>query len=484
MITTKVEYRTVIGLEVHVELRTETKIFCGCSTRFGAPPNTLCCPVCTGQPGSLPRLNKKVVEHGIAAGLVLGCGIRNLTRMDRKNYFYPDLPKSYQISQLYEPICYDGKVDVGMPDGTVFFVRIHELHMEEDAGKLIHSEDGKSSYVDYNRCGVPLLEIVTEPDMTNADQVTAFLTELRNRLLFAGISDCRMQEGSMRVDVNLSVHKKGEPLGTRTEMKNLSSFRAIRKAIEVESARQKNVLSEGGTVVQETRRFDETTEQSLSMRSKENAADYRYFPEPDIPPIQISDEWIAGVRASLPKSRKEREQQYVAEFGIMQSDARQLTETPELADYFEQLITSGAEPKEASNFLRTEMLRYWKDGETFPVTAENLAELLCLVTEKVINRTTAKDIFCKMCEKEFSPREYVREQNLLVVSDEEPLREAVRQVLAKNPASVQDYLGGKERAVGFLIGQTMRALEGRGQAEKIRELLLEEMTSIQRCGDG
>lgn len=473
--STHVEYNIVIGLEVHVELRTATKIFCGCSTRFGAAPNTLCCPICTGQPGTLPRLNRKVVEHGIAAGLVLECEIRRETHMDRKNYFYPDLPKSYQISQLYAPICYNGRVECKRADGSDFTVRIHELHMEEDAGKLVHSEDGRRSLVDYNRCGVPLLEIVSEPDMANADEVIAYLTELRNRLLFAGISDCRMQEGSMRVDVNLSVHKSDEPLGTRTEMKNLGSFRSIRKAIEVESARQIATLREGGKVVQETRRFDETSEQSLSMRSKENAADYRYFPEPDIPTIYISDEWIAEVKESLPTSRREREQFYIAKYGLTEYDARQLTETPELADFYESTIVEGAEPKEASNFIQTELLRYWQDGDVFPVSAEHLAELLCLVQEKIINRTTAKEIFAALLEGDFSPRQYVAEHGLGLVSDEGSLRAVIEEVLTANPASVQDYLGGKERAIGYLIGQAMKALGGRGQADKIREMLREAL---------
>lgn len=469
-------YETVIGLEVHVELRTETKIFCGCSTRFGAAPNTLCCPVCTGQPGSLPRLNRRVVEHGIAAGLVLGCRIRQETWMDRKNYFYPDLPKSYQISQLYAPLCYDGELCVP-PSADLseeaFSVRIHELHMEEDAGKLIHSEDGRHSLVDYNRCGVPLLEIVTEPDLRSSGQVVAFLKELRDRLLYAGISDCRMQEGSMRVDVNLSVHKPGTPFGTRTEMKNLSSFRSIRQAIAAETKRQLSALAAGQAVRQETRRFDEASGESVGMRSKENAEDYRYFPEPDLPVIRISPEWIAQVKASLPKSRRERQAQYCSGWGLTAYDAELLTEDKDVADFFEQTAAAGAQPKEAANFILTELLRVRKEGEPIPVAPGALAELLQLVAGRQINRTTAKEVFSRMLAEPISPAAYVKAHGLSLVSDETALRETVERIVQANPGPVQDYRGGKQKAIGYLVGQTMKALQGRGQAERIRELLEE-----------
>lgn len=474
-------YETVIGLEVHAELRTETKIFCGCSTRFGAAPNTLCCPVCTGQPGSLPRLNRRVVEHAIAAGLALDCRIRRETRMDRKNYFYPDLPKSYQISQLYAPVCYDGAVRVPSPQEAAeeFTVRIHELHMEEDAGKLIHGEDGKRSLVDYNRCGVPLLEIVTEPDLRSAEQVVAFLKELRDRLLYAGISDCRMQEGSMRVDVNLSVHKPGTPLGTRTEMKNLSSFRSVRQAIAAETKRQLAVLAAGGAVRQETRRFDEATGESVVMRSKENAEDYRYFPEPDLPLIRISPEWIAQVKASLPKSRRERQTYYASAWGLPAYDAELLTEDADVADFFERTAAAGAPPKEAGKFILTELLRVRKEGEPFPVTPETLAELLRLLADGRINRTTAKEIFTRMLSEPISPAEYVKTQGLSLVSDEAALRETAERILRENPEAVQDYRNGKQKAIGYLVGQTMKALRGRGQAERIRGLLEEALGRLE-----
>lgn len=474
-------YETVIGLEVHAELRTETKIFCGCSTRFGAAPNTLCCPVCTGQPGSLPRLNRRVVEHAIAAGLVLDCRIRRETRMDRKNYFYPDLPKSYQISQLYAPICCDGAVRVCSPQDAAeeFTVRIHEMHMEEDAGKLIHSEDGKHSLVDYNRCGVPLLEIVTEPDLRSAEQVVAFLKELRDRLLYAGISDCRMQEGSMRVDVNLSVHKPGTPLGTRTEMKNLSSFRSVRQAIAAETERQLAVLAAGGAVRQETRRFDEASGESVGMRSKENAEDYRYFSEPDLPLIRISPEWIAQVKASLPKSRRERQAYYASAWGLSAYDAELLTEDADVADFFERTAAAGAPPKEARKFILTELLRVRKEGEPFPVTPEALAELLRLLADGRINRTTAKEIFTRMLSEPISPAEYVKAQGLSLVSDEAALRETAERILRENPEAVQDYRNGKQKAIGYLVGQTMKALRGRGQAERIRGLLEEALGRLE-----
>ncbi len=469
-------YEVVIGLEVHVELRTQTKIFCGCATRFQAPPNTLCCPVCTGQPGSLPRLNRRVVEHGIAAGLVLGCKIQEQTRMDRKNYFYPDLPKSYQISQLYAPLTYDGEVRVPQTKETeAFSVRIHEVHMEEDAGKLIHCAQTKTSLIDYNRCGIPLLEIVTEPDLRSAAQVDAFLRRLRDLLVYAGVSDCRMQEGSMRVDVNLSVHRPGTPYGTRTEMKNLSSLRSIRQAITEEAGRQMSVLCAGGLVRQQTRRFDEATGKSVAMRTKENAVEYRYFPEPDIPLICIPPEWVKKIQEALPKSREERVSHYEREWGLGEYDAWQLTEEVEIADFFEQTVSFGAPPKLAAGFLLTEVLRVAGEGGTIPVSPAALAELLGMLSQGEISRTTAKETFSRMVTEQISPKEYVKAQGVFLVSDEETLQAAVAEVLQVNPAAVQDYRNGKQKAIGFLVGQTMKALQGRGKADRIRELLTERL---------
>ena len=340
------DYEVVIGLEVHVELATKTKIFCGCSTAFGGAPNTHTCPVCTGMPGSLPVLNKKVVEYAMAVGLATNCSITRDCKFDRKNYFYPDNPQNYQISQLYLPICRDGHVDVKLEDGTEKSIRIHEIHMEEDAGKLIHDEWEDVSYVDYNRSGVPLIEIVSEPDMRNAEEVIAYLTKLRNTIQYLGASDCKLQEGSMRADVNLSVREKGSTeFGTRTETKNLNSFSAIQRAIEAETARQIDIIEAGGQVVQETRRWNDDKEYSYAMRSKEDAQDYRYFPDPDLVPIHISEEWLDTIKEAQPEFKDEKMLRYKEEFGIPDYDINMITDSKKLADIFEETTALCNKPK-------------------------------------------------------------------------------------------------------------------------------------------
>lgn len=471
------EFETVIGLEVHVELATRTKIFCGCSTAFGGKPNSHVCPVCTGMPGSLPVLNRKVLEHAVAVGLATNCQITRYSKFDRKNYFYPDNPQNYQISQLYLPICRDGWVEIDTPEGSKR-VGIHEIHMEEDAGKLIHDEWADCTLVDYNRSGVPLIEIVSEPDMRNAEEVISYLEKLRLILQYLGASDCKLQEGSMRADVNLSVREKGtETFGTRTEMKNLNSFRAIARAIEGEKNRQIDLLTEGKTVTQETRRWDDTKETSYAMRSKEDAQDYRYFPDPDLTPVSISEEFLEEIRARQPEFREEKMQRYKREYDIPDYDIEIITGTKHMADLFEETVELGVQPKKVSNWLMVETLRLLKEKEMDPENIRfspgHLASLITLVESKTINSTVAKEVFEAMFEEDVDPEKYVEENGLRTVNDEGELRRVVEEVIAGNPQSVADYRGGKERALGFLVGQTMKAMKGKADPASVNSLLKE-----------
>lgn len=476
------QYETVIGLEVHVELATKTKIFCGCSTEFGGAPNTHTCPVCTGMPGSLPVLNKQVVEYALAVGLATNCSINQYCKFDRKNYFYPDNPQNYQISQLYLPICHDGWVEIETPAGTKK-VGIHEIHMEEDAGKLIHDEWEDCSLVDYNRSGVPLIEIVSEPDMRSADEVIAYLEKLRLIIQYLGASDCKLQEGSMRADVNLSVRELGSPrMGTRTEMKNLNSFKAIARAIEGERKRQIELIEEGKKVIQETRRWDDNKENSHAMRSKEDAQDYRYFPDPDLTPVIISDEWIQAVRDRQPELRTEKLARYQKEFAIPLYDAEILTGSKHMADVFEATVALCGKPKEVSNWLMVEAMRILKEKEQEPedmsFSPENLAKLIGLVDQGAINRTVAKTVFEEIFANDVDPEKYVEEKGLKVVNDEGALRKTIEEIVAANPQSVEDYHNGKEKAMGFLVGQTMRAMKGKADPamvnQIVRELLMKD----------
>ena len=473
----KKEYETVIGLEVHVELATKTKIFCGCSTEFGAKPNTHTCPVCTGMPGSLPVLNKKVVEYAMSVGLAANCGINQFCKFDRKNYFYPDNPQNYQISQLYLPICHDGYIPIDTPAGEKK-IRIHEIHMEEDAGKLIHDEWEDCSLVDYNRSGVPLIEIVSEPDMRSADEVIAYLERLRLLVQYLGASDCKLQEGSMRADVNLSVREVGsETFGTRTEMKNLNSFKAIARAIDGERARQIELLEEGRKVIQETRRWDDNKESSKAMRSKEDAQDYRYFPDSDLVPVVISDEWIARVKARQPELRTEKIARYKEEYGLPEYDARLLTSSKHMADIFEETTRLSGRPKEASNWLMVEAMRLMKEQEMEPEDMEfspsHLAALIRMVENNIINRTVAKTVFEEIFRHNADPEAYVEENGLKVVKDEGALRDTVKAVMAANPQSVEDYRNGREKAMGFLVGQTMKAMKGKADPSMVNQLVRE-----------
>lgn len=469
------QYETVIGLEVHVELSTETKIFCGCPAKFGGAPNTHTCPVCTGMPGSLPVLNQKVVEYALRLGIAAHCEINQYCRFDRKNYFYPDNPQNYQISQLYLPICHNGYLEVAVSGGRKK-IRIHEMHMEEDAGKLIHDEWEDCSLVDYNRSGVPLVEIVSEPDMRTAEEVIAYLEKLRMICQYLGVSDCKLQEGSMRADVNLSVREAGSAgLGTRTEMKNLNSFKAIARAIEGERERQIELLEEGKQVIQETRRWDDNKESSYAMRSKEDARDYRYFPDPDLPPVTISDGWIEELKKKQPEFQEERAQRYQKEYGLPEYDANLLTQSKHLADIFEETSHLSGAPKKTANWLMGEGLRFLKEKgmepEELRFTPVHLAELIKAVERGEINQQNAKTVFEKILESDVEPVSYMKEKGLAAVSDTGAITAAVEEVLGENSKAAGEYRSGKEKVLGFLVGQVMKKMKGKADPAKVREII-------------
>lgn len=471
------QYETVIGLEVHVELATKTKIFCSCSTQFGGAPNTHTCPVCTGMPGALPVLNKQVVEYAMAIGLATNCDITRVCKFDRKNYFYPDNPQNYQISQLYLPIARNGYVEIESA-GQKKKIRIHEMHMEEDAGKLIHDEWTDTSLVDYNRSGVPLVEIVSEPDMRSAKEVIAYLEKLRTIIQYLGASDCKLQEGSMRADVNLSVREVGaSQFGVRTEMKNLNSFKAIARAIEGERARQIELIEEGKEVVQETRRWDDNKEASHAMRSKEDAKDYRYFPEPDLVPIVISDEWIAEVRKRQPELRSEKLERYKKEYDIPQYDAEILTNSKHVADLFEEAAKLCGKPKKVSNWLMVDMMHLLKkkgmEPEDITFSAKNLASLINLKEKGVINGTVAKEVFEKIFTEDVEPEKYVEAHGLKSVNDDGALEEVLKKVIANDPATVEAYRAGKEKVLGALVGHAMKETKGKANPALLKEKLKE-----------
>ena len=471
------QYETVIGLEVHVELATKTKIFCGCSTAFGGAPNTHTCPVCTGMPGSLPVLNKQVLEYAVAVGLAINCDITRYCKFDRKNYFYPDNPQNYQISQLYLPICRNGKVEIETEKGKKY-VGIHEIHMEEDAGKLVHDEWNDCSLVDYNRSGVPLIEIVSEPDMRSAEEVIAYLEKLRMTIQYLGASDCKLQEGSMRADVNLSIREAGAAeFGTRTEMKNLNSFKAIARAIEGERERQIDLLESGEKVIQETRRWDDNKGESYAMRSKEDAQDYRYFPDPDLVPIEVDEAFLDRIRERQPEFREEKMARYKEEFDIPEYDIDIITGSKRMADLFEATVALGAQPKKVSNWLMVETLRLLKENDMEPedirFSPEHLAALIAMADKKEINSSVAKEVFEEIFKNDVDPAKYVEEKGLKTVNDEGALRKTVEEVIANNPQSVQDYKSGKEKAIGFLVGQTMKAMKGKADPGMINKMLKE-----------
>ena len=469
------DYEMVVGLETHVELKTATKIFCSCPTAFGAEPNTQCCPVCTGMPGSLPVLNRQVVNYAVIAGLATNCQIASYSKEDRKNYFYPDLPKAYQISQYDLPLCEHGYLDIETGGGQKR-IGITRIHIEEDAGKLIHQE-GKGTLIDCNRCGVPLIEIVSEPDFRSVEEIKAYLQKLRATILYTGVSDCKMNEGSLRVDVNLSVRKKGEEtFGIRTEMKNLNSFQFIAKAVEYEFQRQVEAVEAGEEIIQETRRFDQAAGKTFSMRRKEDANDYRYFPDPDLPPLEVTPALLQELRGRIPVLPDQRKKDYMKRYGLTAYAAEQVTLFREAADYFEQAAEKTRYPKLAANLVLSEVLRLLPADEAeIPVSPEHLGRLADLFGDGRVNSGTCRQVLSLLWENDQDPEALVAEKGLEQVSDPELLSKLADEVLLQQPKMVADYRKGKTAAFQGLMGQMMKKTKGRGNPVKIQEILLEKL---------
>lgn len=475
------DYEIVIGLEVHSELKTNTKIYCDCTTEFGGEPNTHCCPICTGMPGTLPVLNGKVVEYAIRAGLATNCKINEYSKQDRKNYFYPDLPKAYQVSQYDLPLCYEGVVEIDVNDEKKN-IGITRIHIEEDAGKLIH-ESGEGSLVDYNRCGVPLIEIVSEPDLRSAEEVRAYLEKLRAILLYADVSDCKMNEGSLRCDINLSVRKKGaKEFGTRTEMKNMNSFNFAVKAIEYEAKRQIKVIEGGGEIVQETRRWDEAKGITVSMRSKEEAHDYRYFPEPDLMPIVTSKEKIEEIRQSLPEMPDSRKQRYIKDYSLSEYDANLIVASRNIADFFEEASKNIDNKKAVVNYITTEIFSRLseedKEQGNIPIKPKDLEELVILIENGTISNSIAKTVFADMWETGKSANIIVDEKGLKQISDDDELKKMAQEVINNNPKPVNDYLNGKEAAIQALMGQMMKLTKGKANPKVVIGILKDLLSKM------
>ena len=465
------EYEMVIGLEVHVELKTKTKIFCNCETSFGAEPNSHTCPVCMGLPGTLPVLNDKVVEYAVKAGLATNCKIANFSKQDRKNYFYPDLPKAYQISQFDLPLCEHGYLDIETESGSKR-IGITRIHIEEDAGKLVH-DDIHGTMIDCNRCGVPLIEIVSEPDIRSAEEAKAYLQKLRAIILYTGISDCKMNEGSFRCDVNLSVREKGtEKFGTRTEMKNINSFQFVVKAIEYEYKRQIEIIAEGEEIVQETRKFDADTGKTYSMRGKENANDYRYFPDPDLPPIELSDEKIEKIKTTIPELPDARKKKYMEKYGISAYISEKIISDMDMADYFEKCALLAKAPKVVANILVGEVARL-NTSESFfcPILAENMAKLSDLISDEVINTSTAKKLISRIWVDNYDPVFIVEKEDLKQINDRQLLTEIAKEVIDKSQKLVSDYKAGKQQALKALMGQTMGKTAGKANPVILEEII-------------
>ncbi|QBK13282.1 Asp-tRNA(Asn)/Glu-tRNA(Gln) amidotransferase subunit GatB [Thermoactinomyces vulgaris] len=475
------KYETVIGLEVHVELSTKSKIFCGCSTEFGAPPNTNTCPVCLGHPGVLPVLNKQAVNFAMKAAMALNCEISEYSKFDRKNYFYPDSPKAYQISQYDQPIGQNGWIEIEV-DGKKKRIGITRLHLEEDAGKLNHSDNGDGSLVDFNRVGVPLIEIVSEPDLRSPAEARAYLEKLKTIIQYTGVSDVRMEEGSLRCDANISLRPVGQKeFGTKTEMKNLNSFKNVEKALEYEQKRQQEILDRGEKVVQQTLRWLEQENRTKTMRSKEEAHDYRYFPEPDLVTLHIDEAWKEEIRASIPELPDQRKERYQKEFGLSDYDAGILTSSKAVADFYEETVTKKADPKLASNWIITELLGYLnREGieiEAIRMTPAHLAEMILLIQKGTISSKIAKKVFKEMLDTGKDPGTIVKEKGWVQISDEGKLKEEVAKVIAANPQSVEDFKNGKDRALGFLVGQVMKATRGQANPKLVNELILKQIQS-------
>jgi aspartyl-tRNA(Asn)/glutamyl-tRNA(Gln) amidotransferase subunit B len=477
------DYELVIGLEVHAELSTKSKIYCTCTTDFGGEPNTHCCPICIGMPGVLPVLNKKVVEYAVRAGIATNCSISDYSKQDRKSYFYPDLPKAYQTSQFDLPLCLNGYVDI-IDNGETKRIGLTRIHIEEDAGKLIHDDRGGGTILDFNRCGVPLIEIVGEPDLRSAEETKIYIETLKSILEYIDVSDCKMEEGSLRADVNISLRPRGQKeYGTRTELKNLNSIKAIVKAIEFESKRQERLLESGGIVVQETRRWDDIKGITYSMRSKEEAHDYRYFPEPDLAPIVVDKNWLEAINSTLPELPSARKKKYIDKYGLPEYDAAILTSTIQLSDFFEEAVENSKNPKAISNWVMGDLMKILKEKEIepskIPFKGGNLAKMINMIDEGKISGTIAKKVFEKMFESGKSPDEIVKDEGLEVVSDEEELIAVVKDIIDQNPQSVADFKAGKEKAIGFLMGQAMKATKGKANPQVIGKILREELNQRQ-----
>jgi len=468
------KWEMVIGLEVHAELSTKSKIFCGCSTAFGSGPNTHVCPGCSGMPGALPVLNRSVLEYALRLGIALNCDITKISRFDRKNYFYPDLPNAYQISQLYAPICRNGYLEIET-DNKKKKIGIHQIHMEEDAGKLVHDQKSGGTFMDFNRCGIPLLEIVSKPDFRSAAEVVAYLEKLRETLLYLDICDCKMQEGSIRADINLSVRKPGGELGVRTETKNMNSFKAIVRAIEYERERQIEVLEDGGQLFQETRRWDDEKGISYGMRAKANAQDYRYFPDPDLPPIHINDTWLTEVKNSLPELAYQKRERYISNMGISKSSAEVLTVHKNISDLFETVSQQSKQPVETANLITGEIMRLMNNANILPedlsVDAGKLATLIGFVTGGKINRSAYKETIEAVFSNNIDPEKYITEKGLMMVSDDNAIIEAVKAVIAENQDTVAEYRAGKEKVFGFLMGMVMKKLGKGGNPELAKKVM-------------
>ncbi|TCS80586.1 Asp-tRNA(Asn)/Glu-tRNA(Gln) amidotransferase subunit GatB [Tepidibacillus fermentans] len=473
------EYETVIGLEVHAELSTKTKIFCNCSTEFGAPPNTHTCPICLGHPGVLPVVNKQAVEFAIKAALALNCEISQVTKFDRKNYFYPDLPKAYQISQYDQPIGKNGWIEIDV-NGQKKKIRINRLHLEEDAGKLTHLGNEEGSLVDFNRTGVPLIEIVSEADLRSPAEAKAYLEKLKSIIQYTGVSDVKMEEGSLRCDANISLRPVGQKeFGTKTELKNMNSFRGVERALEYEERRQAEILGAGGIIVQETLRWDEEKGITVSMRGKEEAHDYRYFPDPDLVEMIIDEEWISRIKAELPELPDVRKERYMNQYGLPAYDAEILTSSKDFADFFEATLEYTQDAKAVSNWIMGELLKYLnaenlaiKDSK---VTPQGLGELIQLIEKGTISIKIGKTVFREMLESGKAPKTIVEEKGLVQITDESAIAAIVDQVIANNPQSVEDYRNGKEKAIGFLVGQVMKETKGKANPGMVNKLIMERL---------
>ena len=475
----KDDYEAVIGLEIHCELSTKTKIFCSCPNEFGGKPNSNCCPVCLGLPGALPVLNEKVVEYAVKAGLATNCAISPTSKNDRKNYFYPDTPKAYQISQYDEPLCRNGFVMIEDEDGNEKKIGITRIHIEDDAGKLNHDEFGRGSFVDLNRAGVPLIEIVSEPDLRSSKEAEAYVRKIKSIMEYIEVSDCKMEQGSLRADVNVSVHKKGEPFGTRNEMKNMSSFRSIVRAIDYEIERQIDELEKGNKIIQQTRRWDDVSGKTFPMRDKEDAQDYRYFPDPDLVAIKLSEEYIENIKNNLPELPESRKQRYLEEYKLSEKDANLITSSKYLSDLFEQATAICNNAKAVNNWIISDISRILNETEMEPIQipfdSKQLGKLVVLIDKGTISSSIGKKVLVELFENPRDPEDIIKEKGWIQISDEGAIKEVVLKVLEANPQSIADYKGGKDKALGFLVGQAMKETKGKANPQMLNKMFKDEL---------